>query len=120
MKFHPITGQLVQYKQLLDQMQPLDRILTPQIDNILIAIKRNVDGKVGSSNFKRLDKLIRRAKQEVKQGDHKEGDTGQISSRWVLKFKRKFWLYRKCNQGFTERQYLVIYPYRVSIIFRNR
>ena len=63
MKFHPITGQLVQYKQLLDQMESLDEILAPQIDTILKAIKVKTDKKNDHPNFKRLDKLIKRAKQ---------------------------------------------------------
>ena len=63
LKFHPITGQLVQYKQLLDQMKPLDRILAPQINDILKAIKRKTSAKEDHSKFKRLHKLIKREKQ---------------------------------------------------------
>ena len=64
LKFHPITGQLVQYKKLLDEMKPLDRVLAPQIDEILKAIKRNTSGQEDRSTFKRLNKLIKREKQK--------------------------------------------------------
>jgi len=62
LKFHPITGQLIQYKKLLDQMKPLDGILSPQIDDILKAIKRKTSSKEDRSKFKRLNKLIKREK----------------------------------------------------------
>ncbi len=35
LKLHPITARLVQFKQLLDQMGPLDEVVMPQIDEIL-------------------------------------------------------------------------------------
>lgn len=35
LKFHPMTGRLVQYKQLLDQIAPLDEVVMPQVKSIL-------------------------------------------------------------------------------------
>ena len=77
MKFHPITGQLVQYKQLLDQMESLDEILAPQIDTILKAIKVKTDKKNDHPTFKRLDKLIKRAKQSSMETNREVLDTKQ-------------------------------------------
>merc|ERR1712020_571087 len=61
MKFHPITGQLVQYKHLLDQMEPIDRLISPQIDIILKSIKSKQGEIKSTAKYKRLDKLIKRA-----------------------------------------------------------
>ena len=59
---------LVQYKQLLDQMESLDAIMTPQVNNILQLLdhkttKKN-DGemiKYDGKSLKLLEKLIKHA-----------------------------------------------------------
>jgi len=53
LKFHPITSRLVQYKQLLDQMQPLDQVMAPQIDKVLEIARKN-DAKKTSKALRRL------------------------------------------------------------------
>ena len=45
LKFHPITTRLVQYKQLLDKMGPLDEAMRPEIDRVLgVVAKHQSDG----------------------------------------------------------------------------
>ena len=66
MKLHPITSRLVQYKQLLNQIEPVDKIMKSQIDKILPAINRNSKEKSDKLKLKRLDKHIKRAKEEIK------------------------------------------------------
>merc|ERR1712029_578315 len=40
LKFHPITTRLVQFKQLLDKMKPLDEAMRPELDKVLKALKK--------------------------------------------------------------------------------
>ena len=41
LEFHPITTRLVQYKQLLDKMGPLDEAMRPEIDKILSVVNKH-------------------------------------------------------------------------------
>ena len=43
LKYHPITSRLVQFKQLLDKMAPLDEAMAPQMDKILKVVEKNKD-----------------------------------------------------------------------------
>ena len=70
MKLHPITSRLVQYKQLLNQIEPVDKIMKSQIDKILPAINRNSKEKSEKLKLKRLDKHIKRAKEEIKRENY--------------------------------------------------
>ena len=45
LKFHPITGRLVQYKQLLNRMDTVDKLVAPQVDRILVAVSQKSDAK---------------------------------------------------------------------------
>lgn len=57
LKFHPITGRLVQYKQLLDQMEDAGRDVMKQVDEIV----DKLDGGVG------IDVLVRKASKKESQ-----------------------------------------------------
>merc|ERR1711872_591951 len=35
LKLHPVTGRLVEYKQLIDSLQPMEKLVQPQIDSLL-------------------------------------------------------------------------------------
>lgn len=39
LKFHPLVGRLVQYKQMLDEMEPVSAELNQQIEDILRKVK---------------------------------------------------------------------------------
>ena len=75
LKFHPITGQLVKYRKLLDQMEPIDKLMEPQIKKILKAIKVKPKDTNKNANLKRLKKLIRQEKENV------HGNTLKIPSK---------------------------------------
>ena len=55
LKFHPLTGRLVQYKQLLDQMEPMNKAVMKQVDEILAKVKEG----------KSVDALVRVAKKRA-------------------------------------------------------
>ena len=74
LKFHPITGQLVKYKKLLDQMEPLNKLIEPQIRRILKAIKVKPKDTNKNASLKRLKKLIKQEKENM------EGSATKISS----------------------------------------
>jgi len=55
LKFHPITSRLVQFKQLLDKMAPLDEAMAPQMDKILkVAEKHKDDAKQITKSLKKM------------------------------------------------------------------
>merc|ERR1712106_1009352 len=41
MTLHPVTGRLVQYRQILDSLQHLDEIVMPQVESLLARIDSN-------------------------------------------------------------------------------
>ena len=75
LKFHPITGQLVKYRKLLDQMEPIGKLMEPQIKKILKAIKVKPKDTNKNANLKRLKKLIRQEKENI------HGNTLKIPSK---------------------------------------
>jgi len=55
LKFHPITSRLVQFKQLLDKMAPLDEAMAPQMDKILKVVeKHKEDAKQITKSLKKM------------------------------------------------------------------
>jgi U3 small nucleolar RNA-associated protein 3 len=60
LKLHPLTGRLVQYKELLDQMSHLDQIVMPQVEAILDGVKA---GKSISAIVKKEQKRTLKASQ---------------------------------------------------------
>ena len=72
-----VTFRLVQYKQLLNQMDAVDKIVGPQVNKILDAVNQTCDSKGDKEkesndkrksrvpNYKMLDKLVKRAKKEA-------------------------------------------------------
>ena len=72
LKFHPITGQLVKYKKLLDQMEPIDKLMDPQIKKVLKAIKVKPNDTNKNIKLKRLKKLIRQEKENMQESNYKK------------------------------------------------
>ena len=60
LKVHPLTGGLVQYKQLLDQLDPISDSVMKQIDDITERVKQ------GSSVQSLVKKAKKRAALELK------------------------------------------------------
>ena len=54
LKFHPLTSRLVQYKQLLEDMETADEVVNAQIEEILDKVKG------GTS----IDKLVKKEKRK--------------------------------------------------------
>ena len=55
LKFHPITTRLVQYKQLLDKMSPLDEAMRPEIDKVLgVVSKHQSEAKKVAKTLKKM------------------------------------------------------------------
>ena len=54
LKFHPIATRLVQYKQLLEQMESLDNVMAPEIDRILKAANKGSEGKHYTKTLKKM------------------------------------------------------------------
>ena len=55
LKLHPLTGRIVQYKQLLDQMAPLEEKVMFQVDQILAKVKKG----------ERIETQVKRAKKRA-------------------------------------------------------
>ncbi|XP_059085247.1 something about silencing protein 10-like [Tigriopus californicus] len=56
LKYHPLTGKLLQYKQLLDRMEPLKDTLMPQITEVLSQIQAG----------QTIETLVKQAKRRVR------------------------------------------------------
>jgi len=55
LKFHPITTRLVQFKQLLDKMKPLDEAMQPELDKVLkVVAKHDSDSKKVTKALKKM------------------------------------------------------------------
>jgi len=57
LKLHPLTKRLVQYKQLLDQLAPLEDVMNKQIDSLL---------KSGPSSIKETSNPVKKTKKVPK------------------------------------------------------
>jgi len=83
LKLHPVTGRLVQYKQLLDSLQDSDKIVMPQVENLLnlLANGESIDAVVKQAKRRAKKRLMKSKKSDqLKLLDKKEVESGKVSS----------------------------------------
>lgn len=81
LKFHPITTRLVQYKQLLDKMSPLDEAMRPEIDKVLGVVSKH------QSEAKKVAKTLK--KMTLKHNSVKDGSDEKPKNESKPNKKRK-------------------------------
>jgi len=64
MALHPVTGRLVQYRQLIDRLDPMDKIVMPQVEELL---KRKEKGETVKQMVKEERRKLRRELERKKQ-----------------------------------------------------
>ena len=80
---HPVTGRLVQYRQLLDQLQQADAVVMPQVEQLLSRLE------AGESIQNVVKEEKRKARRESERNKSKPLKFGQIEMKSKEKKKKK-------------------------------
>ncbi|KAL0274909.1 UNVERIFIED_CONTAM: hypothetical protein PYX00_002932 [Menopon gallinae] len=80
---HPVLKSLYKYRKLMQEMSEIDKIINPQIDNILKAMKENKDAKLDQDilRYNRKDKKILKLLAKSASKKVKETENGDVESK---------------------------------------
>jgi len=86
MALHPVTGRLVQYRQLIDRLEPMDKIVMPQVEEVL---RRKEKGEAVKQMVKEERRKLRRELERKKQKPLKFNKQDEPVEEAKTKKKRK-------------------------------
>jgi len=91
MALHPVTGRLVQYRQLIDRLEEMDKIVMPQVEDVLrrTAKGESVKQMVKEERRKVRMELERKKQKPLKFGKQTEPAEDETESKKKRKKKRK-------------------------------
>ena len=91
MALHPVTGRLVQYRQLIDRLEEMDKIVMPQVEDVLrrTAKGESVKQMVKEERRKVRMELERKKQKPLKLGKQTEPAEDETESKKKRKKKRK-------------------------------
>merc|ERR1719318_2324541 len=83
---HPVTGRLVQYRQLIDRLEEMDKIVMPQVEEVL---RRVGKGEAVKQMVKEERRKVRREAERKKQKPLKFGKLAEPAEEETKSKKRK-------------------------------